>query len=152
MSLDDWPPPNNSSAVASIHGVPPPERFLRQGERQKKWNFQNLGKELGQGGNCNLGPKGNRGLCCILPFCYFFILCSDHLCFLIVFKFALDHMCQVSCQVIQGKGLGQRVTEGLRVALWKLAFTRRPLSFKRLFPYLIILPLVCIAKRINSNS
>ena len=80
MSLDDWPPPNNSSAVASIHGVPPPERF-RVGGTAKEKNFQNLGKELGQGGNWNFGPKGNRGLCFILPFCYFFILCSDHFCF-----------------------------------------------------------------------
>ena len=54
---------------------------LVYGKRQKKWNFQNSGKELGQGGNWNFMPKGNRGLCFILPFCYFFILCSDHFCF-----------------------------------------------------------------------
>ena len=46
MSLDDWPPPNNSSAVASIHGVPPPESF-RVGETPKEIEFSKFRQRVG---------------------------------------------------------------------------------------------------------
>ena len=46
MSLDDWPPPNNSSAVASIHGVPPPERF-RVGATAKEMEFSKFWQKVG---------------------------------------------------------------------------------------------------------